>query len=98
MKKILLVIALAQALSISAQEAKEQEISSQVKKVSVFLENAQVMRQKTVSVKPGRTLLKFVDLSPFIQAKSVQAKVSGNVTVLMVNLQLNYLNNMEKSK
>jgi hypothetical protein len=69
-----------------------------VKKVSVFLENAQVSGRKKVSVKPGRTLLKFVDLSPYIQAKSVQAKVSGNVTVLMVNHQLNYLDNLEKSE
>jgi hypothetical protein len=98
MKKILLVIGLAQALTLSAQETREQKISSEVKKVSVFLENAQVMRQKKVTVKPGRTLLKFVDLSPFIQAKSVQAKVSGNVTVLMVNHQLNYLDKLEKSE
>ena len=97
MKKLLLVIGLAQALSISAQETKEQEINSEVKKVSVYFENAQISRQKKVSVKPGKTILKFVDLSPYIQAKSVQAKVTGNVTVLMVNHQLNYLDQLEKS-
>jgi hypothetical protein len=98
MKRFLLIIGLTQALSLSAQQIHEQEISSTVNKVSVYFENAQVTRQKKVTVKPGRTLLKFVDLSPYIQAKSVQAKVSGNVTVLMVNHQLDYLNKLEKSE
>lgn len=97
MKKILLVIGLVQAFCLNAQETKEKELSTEVKKVSVFFENAQVTRTKKVTVGPGKTILKFVDLSPYIQAKSVQAKVSGNVTVLMVNHQLNYLKNLEKS-
>ena len=97
MKKLILLIALVQTLSLSAQEMNEQEISTEVSKVSVFFENAQVLRQKKVTVKPGKTILKFVDLSPYIQAKSVQAKVNGDVTVQMVNHQLNYLDNLEKS-
>ena len=97
MKKLILLIALVQTLGLSAQEMNEQEISSEVSKVSVFFENAQLIRQKKVTVKPGLTILKFVDLSPYIQAKSVQAKVNGNVTVQMVNHQLNYLDNLEKS-
>ena len=97
MKKLLLVIGLAQALSLIAQETKEQKITTEVKKVSVYFENAQVTREKKLTVKPGKTTLRFVDLSPYIQAKSVQAKVKGNVTVLMVNHQLNYLDKLEKS-
>jgi hypothetical protein len=97
MKKLLLVIGLAQVLSLSAQETKEQKITTEVKKVSVYFENAQITREKKLTVKPGKTILKFVDLSPYIQAKSVQAKVKGNVTVLMVNHQLNYLDKLEKS-
>ncbi|TFH23118.1 MAG: mucoidy inhibitor MuiA family protein, partial [Bacteroidia bacterium] len=97
MKKLLLVIGLAQALSLFAQETKEQKITTEVKKVSVYFENAQVTREKKLTVKPGKTTLRFVDLSPYIQAKSVQAKVKGNVTVLMVNHQLNYLDKLEKS-
>ena len=98
MKKILLVLGLALALSLQAQEAKEKELTTEVKKVSVFFENAQITRTQKVTVGPGKTILKFVNLSPYIQAKSVQAKVNGNVTVLMVNHQLNYLNNLEKSE
>lgn len=97
MKKLILLIALVQTLSLSAQEKNEREISSEVSKVSVFFENAQITRQKKLTVNAGKTILKFVDLSPYIQAKSVQAKLKGNVTVQMVNHQLNYLDNLEKS-
>jgi hypothetical protein len=98
MKKLILVIGLTQALSLSAQEMNEIEISTEVKKVSVFFENAQIIRQKKVTVQAGKTILKFVNLSPYIQAKSVQAKVNGDVTVQMVNHQLNYLDNLVKSE
>jgi len=39
-----------------------------VDKVTVFFENAQITRSPDVQVKPGKTLLKFVNLSPYIQA------------------------------
>lgn len=94
---LLLVIAVAQTFCLSAQKMTGQEISTEVCKVTVFFENAQVSRKHEVNVKPGKTLLKFVNLSPYIQPKSVQAKVTGEVTVLLVNHQLNYLDSLEKS-
>ena len=74
-----------------------QELSTEVDKVTVFFGNAQITRKQEVKVKPGKSLLKFVNLSPYIQPKSVQAKVNGEVTVLLVNHQLNYLDSLEKS-
>lgn len=99
MKKIQLILLLvvAQTFCLSAQELSEQEISTDVSKVSVFFENAQISRIADAKVKPGKTLLKFVNLSPYIQPKSLQAKVNGGVTVLMVNHQLNYMESLGKS-
>ncbi len=37
------------------------------------------------------------NLSPFIDAKSVQVKAEGNITVLSVNHQQNFLNELKKS-
>ena len=96
-KLIVIILALAQILHISAQKIAEQVVPSEVDRVTVFFENAQITRSVKVQVKPGKTLLKFVNLSPYIQAKSVQAKVNGGVTVLLVNHQLNYLDSLEKS-
>ena len=97
MKKLFILIACAQVFATYAQENPEKKIDSDVKEVTVFFASAQITRQKSLSVEPGKTTLKFQNLSPYINPKSVQAKVDGNITVLAVNHQLNYLDNMEKS-
>ena len=83
--------------NMAAQELLEKEVKSDVNEVTVFLKGAQVVRQNSVELAKGKTVVKFVNLSPFIDAKSVQVKAVGNVTVLSVNHQQNYLDKMEKS-
>jgi len=96
MKKLFILIACAQSFAMFAQENPEKEIDSDVKQVTVFFANAQINREKSVAVAPGKTTLKFKNLSPYINPKSVQVKVDGNITVLSVNHQFNYLDNLEK--
>ena len=84
--------------NIFAQEITEKEIKTEVNEVTVFIDKAQVTRQKTVELNSGITILKFTNLSPFIDAKSVQVKASGDVTVLAVNHQLNFIVKLEKSE
>ncbi|MGB5646522.1 MAG: mucoidy inhibitor MuiA family protein, partial [Muriicola sp.] len=81
-----------------AQEPKEIEIKTAVKDVTVFIEGAQITRKKAVDIPAGTSILKFTDLSPFINGKSLQVKADGNVTVLSVNQQQNYLEELGKSK
>jgi len=97
MKKLFILLAFTQAFVLFAQENPVKEIQSEVEQVTVFFANAQIMRQKSLSVEPGKTSLKFQNLSPYINPKSVQVKVDGNITVLSVNHQLNYLDELEKS-
>jgi len=96
MKKLFLFLACTQAFGLFAQQNPEKPIDSEVEQVTVFFANAQITRQKSLSVAPGKTVLKFQNLSPYINPKSVQVKVDGVVTVLSVNHQLNYLDDMEK--
>jgi Domain of unknown function (DUF4139)/N-terminal domain of unknown function (DUF4140) len=98
MKKLFIVLALAQAFVLSGQENPEKAIESEVEQVTVFFANAQITRKKSLSVEPGISSLKFQNLSPYINPKSVQVKVDGAVTVLSVNHQLNYLDDLEKPK
>lgn len=84
--------------NIFGQEITEKEIKSEVNEVTVFIDKAQVTRQKTVELNSGITILKFINLSPFIDAKSVQVKASGDVTVLAVNHQQNFIDKLEKSE
>nr|WP_321453869.1 mucoidy inhibitor MuiA family protein [uncultured Carboxylicivirga sp.] len=81
---------------IFGQKINEKIVNSQVNEVTVFLKNAQVTRKKSVEISSGTTLVKFTNLSPFIDAKSIQVKANGELTVLSVNHQQNYLDQSQK--
>lgn len=83
--------------NVFSQEILEKEIKTDVNEVTVFLDGAQIVRKKTVDLIKGKSIIKFVNLSPFIDAKSVQVKAEGELTVLSVNHQQNYLDKLEKS-
>ena len=84
--------------SLFAQEIVEQEVKSEVKEAIVFLDGAQVFRNKNINLPKGKSIIKFTMLSPFIEAKSIQLKAKGELTVLSVNHQLNHLNKSVKSE
>ncbi|MDP3916100.1 MAG: DUF4140 domain-containing protein [Bacteroidota bacterium] len=83
---------------IFSQEIKVVEIKTDVNEVTVFIEGAQVIRKKNVDLTQGKSILKFVNLSPFIDPKSVQVKVEGEITVLSVNQQQNYLDKIKAQR
>jgi len=98
MKKLFIFLACTQAFGLFAQQNPEKPVDSEVEQVTVFFANAQITRQKSLNVEAGKTTLKFQNLSPYINSKSVQVKVDGSVTVLSVNHQLNYLDDLEKPR
>lgn len=79
-----------------SQDITEMQVKTDVNEVTVFVGGAQVSRKKTLTVPQGISILKFVNLSPFIDAKSVQVKAGGSVTVLSVNHQQNFLGKIGK--
>ena len=81
-----------------SQEISEKKIITEVNEVTVFISDAQITRKKSVELKQGITILKFINLSPFIDAKSIQVKASGDITVLSVNHQQNYIDKLEKQQ
>jgi len=82
--------------AFSQEEIKEKEIKTVVSEVTVFIDGTQITREKTIDLTPGKTILKFVNLSPFIDAKSIQVKAEGDLTVLSVNHQQNFMDKTEK--
>lgn len=99
MKKIgIFILSLIFSNLLFSQEIKVVETKTDVNEVTVFIDGAQVVRKKTVDLSQGTSILKFVNLSPFIDPKSVQVKAEGELTVLSVNHQQNYLDKMEKPK
>ncbi len=97
MKTIYLLLFCLVFTNLFSQEVLEKEIITEVSDVTVFLDGAQIVRKKTVDLPRGSTIIKFVNLSPFIDAKSVQVKAEGELTVLSVNHQQNFLDKIEKT-
>jgi Domain of unknown function (DUF4139)/N-terminal domain of unknown function (DUF4140) len=98
MKKILILSLCLIFSKLYSQNINEKKVESKIDEVTVFIKDAQVTRKKSVSLKQGETVLKFINLSPFIKAKSIQVKANGNVTVLSVNHQQNYIDKLDKKK
>jgi hypothetical protein len=98
MKKTISILFCSLTLNLFSQSPQEIEIKSEISDVTVYLNGAQVTRSKTVDLPIGRTILKFINLSPFIDSKSISINAKGEFTVLSVNLQQNFLTQQTKSK
>lgn len=88
-------------LAISLTNAKannKKEVKSEINQVTVFLRGAQIEREAKVYLKAGKNEIVFQELSPNIDANTIQAKGEGNFTILSINHQLNYLKQNKKSK
>ena len=97
MKNLITSLLVFLTLSSMAQEIPEKKINTKVNEVTVFLDGAQITRTKNLQIPKGTSLLKFTGLSPFINPKSIQLKADGNLMVLSVNHQQNYLEKTKKS-
>jgi uncharacterized protein (TIGR02231 family) len=75
----------------------EKEIKADIKKVTVFPDRAQIVRETSVSVPAGSVILKLPSLSPFIDIQSIQVKGFGDFTILSVTHRNNYLQNLDES-
>lgn len=98
MKKSILILLCLLTLNSFSQTPREIEVKSEISEVTVYLNGAQVTRSKTVDIPTGRTTLKFVDLSPYIDSRSISVNAKGDFKVLSVNLQQNFLTQQNKSK
>jgi len=89
------IIILISVTGASAQT--EKEIKADIKHVTVFPDRAQIIHETAVSVMQGKSILKLSGLSPYIDPQSIQVKGFGEFTILSVNQQNNYLQNLEDS-
>lgn len=74
----------------------EKDIKAALKHVTVYPDRAQLTHEAAVEIPEGKTLLKLGGLSPYIDAQSIQVKGYGGFTILSVNHQNNYLENLEE--
>ena len=96
MRKLFYLFVCVWSFNTYSQKQSEQVVKSKVNAVTVFLESAQITRNKSITLEKGITVLKFVNLSPFIDGKSIQIH-SKNVEIQSVNFQKNFLKKNKKN-
>jgi len=92
-----LVISMIAFQSFSTAQT-EKEIKSKISNVTVYSSGAQIERTATFDIQQGKSLLTFKNLSPYINKESIRVDGDGNYTILNVQLQNDYLNQLEKTK
>jgi len=75
----------------------EVEFDSKINAVTVFKNAAQIKREADIKLKTGYNRIKFKDLSPFINANTIQVKGYEGVTIVSVNHTLDYLADMDSN-
>lgn len=98
MRFIQLFLILLVSTAAQSQNFKEKELKTTLNEVTVFLDGAQFFESGTTAVTADRSLLRITNLSPYINEKSIQVKVDGNVTILSVNHSLNYLTTLKNDR
>jgi uncharacterized protein (TIGR02231 family) len=97
MKKIFIISIFNISIFFGLSAQTEKEIKAEIKHVTIFPDRAQIDHETTVSLLPGKSVLRLSGLSPYIDVQSIQVKGFGEFTILSVNHQNNYLQNLEDS-
>ncbi len=93
-----LIMPLTCLLLLQANAQTKKNVESKIDKVTVFLEGAQTQRSAKVNLIPGKYELIFASISPSIDAQSIQVKAEGQVTVLSVIHQQNFMKEQQKQE
>lgn len=96
MRKFIILLILSSAAFQYLSADTEKDIKAPLKNVTVYPDRAQLTHEGSVEIPAGTTLLKLGGLSPFIDPQSIQVKGFGSLTILSVNHQNNYLENLEE--
>jgi Domain of unknown function (DUF4139)/N-terminal domain of unknown function (DUF4140) len=96
MRQLFTLVAGLVSVLLAAQTKKT--VESKIEKVTVFLEGAQVERSAKTALTPGKYELVFDNISPSIDKQSIQVKADGNITVLSVIYERNFMKEQQKQQ
>ncbi|MDR3226689.1 MAG: mucoidy inhibitor MuiA family protein [Prevotellaceae bacterium] len=97
MKKITFLLIAFIGIQLAAQDKKDIVLKTNVSDVTVFIKGAQIVRKTTTNLPAGKSTIRFVNLSPYIDAKSIQIKLDGEVMIFSVNHQTNYNDTLKQT-
>lgn len=98
-KDLTLVLAFLFTMNLAFSQAIEQtqEVTSPVQSAIIYLFGAEVSHTKQVNLTAGRNKIIFTGISPKLNSKSIQVTTSGDVTILAISDQINYMAGQKES-
>ncbi|MBN2862843.1 MAG: DUF4140 domain-containing protein, partial [Bacteroidales bacterium] len=96
MTRLLVSLGIMFSASLVTSAGPDTDIKTSISHVTVFPDRAQIFHETAVNIPAGNSVLRFPDLSPYIDVQSIQVKGYGDFTVMSVNHQNNYLENLEE--
>ena len=97
MKKSILTLGLLILFQLITLGQNEKDLTSSIKKVTVYMQGAQIESEASIVLQQGPMILKFTNLSPFIKKESIRVEGDGSYTIQNVQHQNDYINELEKS-
>ncbi len=94
---ILLALTGLEAKTVDACEEETPKVSSTIKAVTVYLQNAKVSREAEADIEGGVSELVLENLSSLGMANSLQVAIEGDATLLSATYQINHLKPTEES-
>ncbi|MBK9107057.1 MAG: mucoidy inhibitor MuiA family protein [Saprospiraceae bacterium] len=88
MKKLFVPFILLNMLNLDAQSV----VTNQIKEVSVFLQGAQIFRSLELKLNAGEQEIRIKGLATNLDPNSIQLRAAGDVVLLGVKHELNYIN------
>ncbi|MBY0426843.1 MAG: DUF4140 domain-containing protein, partial [Cytophagales bacterium] len=85
-------------ISLSAFATPVKRVKSDIRKVTVFLNKAQIVADAAAELEAGNTDVKIIKLPANLDAQSINVSGKGNFTILSVQYNINYIQSAEKSK
>lgn len=96
MRKIMIICLLLPFAKLSAQHEKTIPLPG-IQEIKVYLNGAYVQRSAKATIEAGTSTLIFSELSQALNPQSINVSGTGEVTILSVVHQLNYLNQEKKN-
>jgi len=85
-------------ISIMTSGQIEKPVDSRITEVTVFLDKAQVTREAKTRLEAGKTNLLVTGLTSQLDPQSIQIEGKGNIIILGINHQQNYLSELNTPK
>ncbi len=96
MNRLIISIILLVTAGMMLCSGADKVIKAPIARATVFPDRAQLFHETSADIPSGTTIFKLGGLSPYIDAQSIQVKGYGEFTIIAVNHQNNYLENLEE--